>query len=222
MKLATAILTVLMASVMFGKPIRSSLGADNAKGGGEALPYDAEVEWIESVKPAYIDTGIKFLVSYSIALDMAFIEGSSNLDSGLGSTGDSICTLRVWSGVNQIQFNWYGGFNTLVSDSAELYSRHLYECNQRGILLDGIQKSSSPPNRDSPSSLKLAAYNDGNTERQGKCRYWGFQIFGSDGTPIIDFVPVRIGDEGFMYDRVSGKVFGNVMSTGGFLPGPDL
>lgn len=41
------------------------------------------------------------------------------------------------------------------------------------------------------------------------------------GIPQLDLIPVRIGDEGFMYDRVSGKLFGNA-GIGRFILGPDI
>ena len=41
------------------------------------------------------------------------------------------------------------------------------------------------------------------------------------GIPQLDLIPVRVGDEGFMYDRVSGKLFGNA-GTGRFILGPDI
>ena len=42
-----------------------------------------------------------------------------------------------------------------------------------------------------------------------------------DGSELIaDFACVRIGDEGAMYDRVSGQLFGNA-GTGAFVIGPD-
>ena len=37
-----------------------------------------------------------------------------------------------------------------------------------------------------------------------------------------DFVPVRIGEVGYMYDAVGGEVFGNAATSGYFLPGPDV
>jgi hypothetical protein len=37
---------------------------------------------------------------------------------------------------------------------------------------------------------------------------------------VIDFIPVRIGNVGYMYDKVSGKLFGNT-GTGNFILGPD-
>ena len=43
----------------------------------------------------------------------------------------------------------------------------------------------------------------------------------SEGELIMDLIPVRIADRGYMYDLISGTVFGN-SGTGDFLLGPDL
>jgi hypothetical protein len=48
-----------------------------------------------------------------------------------------------------------------------------------------------------------------------KVRIYRFYIEGK-----IDLVPVRIGNVGYMYDKVSGKLFGNA-GTGNFILGPD-
>ena len=42
----------------------------------------------------------------------------------------------------------------------------------------------------------------------------------SKGVSIFDFIPVRVGSIGYMYDRVSGQLFGN-SGTGAFIIGPD-
>ena len=41
------------------------------------------------------------------------------------------------------------------------------------------------------------------------------------GERVLDLVPVRIDDVGYMYDRVSGRLFGNA-GSGKFLLGPDI
>ena len=41
-----------------------------------------------------------------------------------------------------------------------------------------------------------------------------------NGLTVRDFIPVRVGDVGYMYDRVSGDLFGNA-GTGAFIIGPD-
>ena len=50
---------------------------------------------------------------------------------------------------------------------------------------------------------------------------YGFKVIRkSDGTVIADYIPVRKGTVGYLYDRVSGKLFGNA-GTGDFVLGPD-
>ena len=41
------------------------------------------------------------------------------------------------------------------------------------------------------------------------------------GNVIHDFIPVRIGTTGYMYDTISGELFGNA-GTGDFTLGPDI
>lgn len=42
-----------------------------------------------------------------------------------------------------------------------------------------------------------------------------------NGQTIIDLIPVRVGQIGYMYDKVSGQLFGN-SGTGNFILGPDI
>ena len=50
-------------------------------------------------------------------------------------------------------------------------------------------------------------------------RIYGCQII-SNNEIVRDYIPVRIGQTGYMYDRVSGELFGN-SGTGDFILGPD-
>ena len=38
---------------------------------------------------------------------------------------------------------------------------------------------------------------------------------------VRDLIPVRVGNVGYMYDKVSGQLFGN-SGTGNFILGPDV
>ncbi len=50
---------------------------------------------------------------------------------------------------------------------------------------------------------------------------YGIQIYDSLGVEALYCLqPVRIGDIGYLYDEVSGELFGN-MGTGDFIIGPD-
>lgn len=48
--------------------------------------------------------------------------------------------------------------------------------------------------------------------------YHAFARVGNDMK--MDFIPVRKGNVGYMFDRVSGQLFGNA-GTGAFIIGPD-
>lgn len=67
------------------------------------------------------------------------------------------------------------------------------------------------------SSLKIFSYLEGSYV---KGRIYFLQL-DKGGIPQLDLIPVRVGSEGYMYDRVSGKLFGN-SGTGHFILGPDI
>jgi hypothetical protein len=49
---------------------------------------------------------------------------------------------------------------------------------------------------------------------------YSFKVYNSN-TLIRDFIPVRIGNTGYMFDKITGKMYGNA-GTGSFTLGPDL
>lgn len=51
------------------------------------------------------------------------------------------------------------------------------------------------------------------------CTIFSFSVV-RGGKPVCDLIPVRVGDVGYMFDRVSGKLFGN-QGTGAFILGAD-
>ena len=51
-------------------------------------------------------------------------------------------------------------------------------------------------------------------------KLYSFRIEDDNNINIIDLIPVRVGTTGYMYDRVSGQLFGND-GTGDFIVGPD-
>lgn len=51
-------------------------------------------------------------------------------------------------------------------------------------------------------------------------RYYYFKMW-DDGVLKLDLIPVRVGNVGYMYDRVTGNLYGN-SGSGNFIIGPDL
>ena len=71
---------------------------------------------------------------------------------------------------------------------------------------------------DNSLSLFLFGVN-GNTSINTNGRISSCKIYHS-GVLVRDYIPVRKGTVGYMYDRVSGQLFGN-QGTGAFIIGPD-
>ena len=55
---------------------------------------------------------------------------------------------------------------------------------------------------------------------QSAFRCYRFTIYNND-LIFNDFIPVRVGNVGYMYDKISGQLFGNA-GTGEFILGPDV
>lgn len=97
------------------------------------------------------------------------------------------------------------------------------DINKNSITVNGTTSSYS-------QSVFQSIYNDtlfGVTHYDGsvlRCvsiiRIYDFQIYEND-VLVRDFIPVRRGNIGYMYDRVSGKLFGN-KGTGNFILGADV
>lgn len=58
------------------------------------------------------------------------------------------------------------------------------------------------------------------TTQSRPCQFQFFRIW--KGNELLrDYIPVRVGNVGYMYDQVSGQLFGN-SGTGDFILGPDI
>ena len=212
------------------------IAARNAILAGAALPYDAEVDYLESTGTQWIDTGV---VGTS-ALEVDIRIYSPNQDS------NSKCPIGNFDNSTGVAIR----DSLLVNSDAKYYYYF-------GSLL-GTQGNYIPFNQWIKFTLGLSAKWEGETSGEGTytppfsgafsttvsltlfCRHvnnnssiytdaaWTGKISHcaiSEGSSLVrDFIPVRVGSGasavGYMYDRVSGELFGNA-GTGAFVIGPD-
>ena len=198
------------------------------------LPYDAEVEYLESTGTQYIDTGLPISQGYRFVSNVAFVgKAASNANSG--------------------NFVWYAqsGFNVFqaaennitpipsaqrptIDTSGNVY----YEIDQRMFAGDKSAAVDGVVYATSTSSIMVTVPNwnyllfAGVTTASGprilkygyvKCK--NYAMYDSNNRALIDLIPVRFTNEqnqseGAMYDRVSGALFRNA-GTGAFRIGPD-
>lgn len=190
-----------------------------AFGGSKRKPYDAEIEYLESTGTQYVDTGISpdaFTIwrlacaatntttQFIGAIDASTIRFHFSLYD-LGDVRG--CMGRVQSRIGSSDL----AFHVIELDAA----------NKR-VGMDGVYVPleyygaiPSIPiwlfgrNSDKPSYMRMVSV------KISASQIW------KNGVLVSDFIPVRKGDVGYMYDRVSGQLFGN-SGTGEFVLGTDL
>lgn len=190
--------------------------------------YDAEVEYIEGTGTQYIDTEIYCMKNYAFEFVISVpYEGVPYEDWFGGSNFDS---QRGWrfrrnNKTEQVLFS-IGNRYTSSGVAMSKNTPHEITMSGDGVgTIDGeaVAMTGYPLAFDQSVRLYLFAYSNNNTPyRIGKVRFYSFRCLDTDsGLLVRDFVPVRKSGFGYMFDRVSGELFGN-MGSGEFLIGPDL
>ena len=194
-------------------------------GGSKKLPYDAEIEYLESTGSQYIDTGIKPDNTYTFDTKIAALQNNYN------------CVywgVRSFGKASDYNNNCFFNSNTSGSGGIKAFAFSLYSTNakEEGNWTSGIvptlRTMYSFTNMTVVSTMETMTYpitlfafniiGTANTSL-GICRIGAFTAY-SSGIKVIELIPVRVGTTGYMYDKVSGQLFGNA-GTGEFILGPD-
>lgn len=191
--------------------------------GGNPLPYDAVVEYLESTGTQWIDT--MFVPQQD---DVRFI-----IECSVEKTGNNIFVGMAKYGFNDFAFNfynrssiywWFGGRSGNFSATGLDHQR--LEVGVEIIYNGNLVTTVSPTSSFVGNTSRLALFGQANRAIPTDALYkasgkvYSFAIY--YGNQIqLDFIPVRVGQVGYMYDRVSGQLFGNA-GTGAFIVGPDV
>lgn len=192
------------------------------------LPYDAEVEYLSSNGSQWIDTGFaptfpsnleykarmrfpsttwRYLHGLQGGMYFGVVPGG-NLQvgqSGTDNTGVAVST----SSAHDFDIVFH-----LTQPSQSVASSIDYDMDGSSGTVSTYIYNYKPA--DAP--VWIFAANDANSLR-GPSEIYSFQIL-VNGTLVRDFIPVRVGTTGYLYDRASGTLFGNA-GTGNFTLGPD-
>ena len=177
------------------------------------LPYDAEVEYLESTKTQLIDTGYVLSASDRIVVQVYFQE--DDIFGNMAILG--ILNPKLWITTGRCRFNDenFADINKLRESGAWnsiSIDKDYCTCNGTAVpMSNGTFLNNS-------LSLFLFGVN-GDTSVNTNGRISSCKIYHS-GVLVRDYIPVRKGTVGYMFDRVSGELFGNA-GTGAFIIGPD-
>lgn len=209
------------------------LGSELVYSNGEVLPYDAEVEYLQSDGLVYINTGIKcasttsFYLSFTLPDDILSntinaclfggrVSGSSgNMSVFMGIVDDtSHCFRWRYYGTDKHTTSSMVGGNTYVFSN--LSSANVLSINNINTTITNTTFSTSV-------DMYLFTINANGSAWAGidGIRFNGGQLYSND-VMVRDYIPVRKNGVGYLYDKVSGELFGNANSVGAFTYGNDI
>lgn len=181
------------------------------------VPYDAEIEYLESSGSPYIDTGIYITKSTTVEISHQVIALQADVTDDISYfscwTSNSQCAYCFRTSANAIRTRWGSSSATDLAVSKNdmiLFTvdgtKYVNKNVTKNTTKSGNTGSSYPTNQ----TFRLFA---GTANRPVRIYY--------AKVGNLDLIPVRVGQVGYMYDKVSGQLFGNA-GTDNFILGPDV
>ena len=197
--------------------------------GGPPFPYDAEVEYLETTGTQYVDTGVPNGEPFTVFLDFSIVASAQTNDSPFGSFASSsrrmIYVIALANGKKRIQLSHGPSGNNFSAGDLVAGTRHTIRVRQSGSFeyqVDGGNVGTKDFGDDLAvqSGVTLWLFNRSGTPNPCPMRLYSAQIRDANDALIRNYQPVRKNAVGYLYDRVSGTLFGNA-GTGAFVLGPD-
>lgn len=191
-------------------------------------PYDSEIEYLASDSSAYINTGVSgannnLIISgefiYDTHVNYGAIYGNYVSDSNNGTR----LILSETSG------NIIKNLNTICTTTGNttagctINTKHSFISDYDSISIDGVTTTTTNKTTGTANSNQICMFNRNLTSptiRDIGLKIYNFKIKRNNFV-LRDFIPVRIGQIGYMYDKITEQLFPSV-GSGNFILGPDI
>jgi hypothetical protein len=179
-----------------------------------AVAYDAQVEYLESTGTQYIDTGILPAANEVWKVTFQGLTSNSQGVMGVYSTSGRAYIARYQGNFGAALGS--GSFIGVASAETTAWHEFSLDLTSGEATIDQGAPVSIGTFNGSSREIYVFARNNGSANWLATVKIKELSI----GTRMI-LVPVRCGQVGYMYDRVSGKLFGNA-GTVDFIFGNDI
>lgn len=196
----------------------------------EAVPYDCEVEWLVGAEGIYCPLNVTLASDIGFKLEVERIKDDTSDVVAFGARDASIGSDTRWfvgGFKNGSIKTWYFGYGTRYDYGTlkmnEVVSLELNYLNSRKARFNGTDVANLAS---SSGSEGLQLYFPALSRNTGidttYCSFYHYHSFKlSKGTEVLfDIIPVRVGNVGHFYDKISKKILSEVGSTK-FVVGPD-
>lgn len=182
--------------------------------------YEAEVEYLESDGNSYIDTGLKASSELGILAHIQVLTNSQWLFGGANGYGNKALSFLFTTGDSSYRY----GNEVINLGRLSLNTTYEFDSTQNHNVMKvgSLTFSATVSTFTSDYNLYLFTENRAGvpTLLSSGVRIYDFKIY-QNSTLVRDFIPVRIGSVGYMYDKVTKQLFAN-KGTGNFVLGNDV
>lgn len=189
-------------------------------GGGSALPYDAEIEYLETTGTTgfFIGSGITTnsnTSSIEMQMKAQFLSTTARQIFGAED--------KFYMGVNNgaWETDYRAFYGTADTDVHTFAKRGVKSATRIYVYIDEVQVYNYNANiYGNYIRYQLGIFNYKKGQILGlHCKFYWEKIY-KDDVLVRDYVPVRVGNVGYLYDKVSQTLYANE-DTGTFILGPD-
>ena len=210
--------------------------------GGKALPYDAEIEWLGTAEEdydtykrsgQYIDTGLYGSLDLDFEITFMFTrlrnkdrDNEGSVFGGRSEWNSKIFQLSTYSrDTNSLGHFAYAnyGWNNGYAPTLKLSANNILTVKKEGRSFTNAAGNMTTLQNTSFQCVYqiylfcLHSANDGEFAKY--LRLYSAK-FSRNGVLLRDYIPVRVGTTGYLYERVNKTLCGNE-GTGDFILGPD-
>jgi hypothetical protein len=182
-------------------------------GGGSSLPYDAEVQYLVTIRDGSLTTTINNAdIGY-----IKVVKQFASQPSGTCGDGGYVSSPRFYGCIGYAKSGLGMQWGTSGTDKKILD----FDTNEHTFILDVINRQGTIDS----TTVSLTISNVGNnflingyqTNRNIGTKYKSLEVYNMNMVKILDLIPIRKGQQGGWYDQVSGELMG----VGSFTAGPD-
>lgn len=181
---------------------------------GNSLPYDSKIEYLELDGNQYLSTGYIGKPTMTFAIDFSYSDTSGFCVAGRGAAFRT--EAKGYTGVTHYYFGAYKTRNNAPGRKTVTLSP---EGVTIGTTFYAYDKGTIDLSMTTIDPI-LVGWNDTTQQAKFKGNVYGVTIYDND-ILVCNLIPVRVGQVGYMYDTISGGLFGN-LGTGDFTLGPDV